>query len=423
VNSFEWCDLEKPFQNIFCPLPGFLFIFPNLILKIGVCVLIPPILDEFAEEYMTGQGPPLKVWNAIFLDEETKITKSHASGRSGLPDVRVTVQDQESEMEDSQILLETSLLLEDGAAPSATQHPEKPSADRQQPLSFSHALARQTMDAHLEKHLYSDFASAQKAKSLSAVPASFHALARRVHERVDTKILLPTERQPIGTIFTEEFSSLLHQAGLGTKEKQRPRAAGPAGGGGHALEGGHRGKILPPLIKKGIFAATVNPFIANVVKQLTYSVAGQVAPPVFDAVTDVLRDELPDSIMHVVMHVTGNAVGMSVGTTVPESVERLLPIVPIKMLTQSVTQMLTRSVGHALSRTLIHSVGSKPIRDYYCYFCMNYGYACTQCHEHNTSSMRYAAHYASYFAPYFGDYYSDHYAGQIYEIMKKDKSS
>lgn len=421
MNEYEWCDLESPFANPTCPLPTYLMVFPNLLLKIAVCVLIPPVLDEFAEEYMKGQGPPLKIWNNILLEMNESIDVANMAGSAA---AAAGLMGEESWMPHAEDAAH--------AAPAST-------------FDKSAALAELHTRLDRERHLFADFHSeVQTRAERTGVPSDLLQLARNVARKVDSRVLLPPDRRAISSVFLESATQLLSQAGLGlglgalsesaadadatasvraaAGFEQSPRSSGMSGGGA-GLAAGHRGKKLEPQVKSTLYNALVTPMTQNLVKQVTYSVAAQVVPPLFDALTDVLRDELPDAITHAVQHVAGNAVGMSVGTTVPESVERLLPMAPLRMLTEGLTQALTRSVGHALTHTLTHAVGSKPVREYYCYYCQRFGWGCRKCHEHNTSPAHYTAHYAHFFSSYLSDYYADHYAKQIYTIMGKDRSS
>lgn len=358
---------------------------------------------------MKGQAPSLKIWNNLLLQIDERVTQG---------------------------LSEDSIEAVTATPPAA--QPRLGSAGRA-PTPFDRERAYNVMADHIAAHYFNDFMAESREKVQRNLPEqSFHRAAARAASNVDSGMLLDPARKPLAMVFHEEFTRLLEQNGLvhqdlmstaatatdaaGMETAQSPRAAGGEGGGAEYGEI-MRGKKLVVTIKGGLFSALQTPIVQNLAKQVTVGVTGQVVPAVYDALTDILRDELPDAVRHSVMHTAGNAAGLAVGVTVAESVERLLPLVPIRQLTQGLTHMLTRSVSHALSSTLLHSLGSTPLRDYYCYYCMYYSYGCTQCHEHNRSSMRYALTYGYFYSSYFGDYYADHYAEQIYTIMGKDRSA
>ena len=56
--------------------------------------------------------------------------------------------------------------------------------------------------------------------------------------------------------------------------------------------------------------------------------------------------------------------------------QRLLPTSVITVMTASGINTLTRSLTHALTATLIHTLSSPPLREYYCFYCYNWGYYC-----------------------------------------------
>lgn len=629
-NAFDGCKLEEPFGNVFCPLPGFWFILINIIIKILVCLVIPPVLDLFTEEFMKGQLPPILISMAILLEEDTQISRpldyelldyiphdrSHTVAPStSVPDTEMVEVDTSIHGTPRPLFSTTS----SGAASSrgsssvpslsslATSARED--ASKQAELSterFVESFKRRTASQRTQYHRFQqELLKQDELKTHPTIRAFRGPMMKRLKN--DPFSLLEQSRKSIRSSIREVAQQILIQHGLAINQTH-PHAApspeqiihrhavkmgrikpdaplpiippseyqldtfhqqgfinttsdngnvvqtrvisfrgGPGAGAcpmsddgtgafhihtqmqnctdtygnighhyciwkadgniigpcvierclcthhtpinahcpitpctsisnmtqvniyidgvsdtqhntaasflsthvestghpSHSLStgGGSKKKMgkggganegppsIPPvplpnppvvmLLKKALFSALVHPITATVAESTTRSISSRVVPPLFDNFIDEMQDTVRDSIPHALTHILASSLPLTLGTTVPDLTDRLLPIYPIRSLTESMTMTMTRAIGHTVTSTLLHTLGHSPLREHYCFYCLYYKWQCMECHHHTHSDIHYAQYYGYFLSSYFSDYYADFYAQEVYEVMKK----
>lgn len=445
--------MQQPFAMPLCPIPIWMFMFFNIIIKLATSGVVKPVFDQFEQKVNTGKDFAEKLAEDFmkkagggapaFLEGISEAsphalepaTVSPGTARAALDHIKPHT-DGAPRTDDEWLSFigisatgpvppsaaepktrDDASDPADGAGPSAapsnnsgammgsadpagealSTHPRHWEALTR--LGLRHTKARLLELTRAERERIEESrAAGRRYEAFADVSTGAAAAERaRAHAKEAVRLGLSAEVMERLTSGTDHSAEDAADAALTDRDREHMRAL-------------VRSEVkfdAPPWVvemRKAVYDLMVVDLTDKLSVEVHTAVTDSVAPQLHEVFSEDLSDFLNHSISHGLLHSVGAATGTALTFAVPHTVNHGVPDSVTHQATQVVTSAIAMGVTHSLVPTLIHVLRTSSVEKYYCYYCERYGWFCDRgrCPRSRISE---------FYGDYFAAYYSEHYSG------------